>query len=81
MQLRKELSQYGDFETLEEYNDYIIESRINGQHKQAKQLYNNFTSQERAQFWDYIETAYHYEIDTPQEMADTLQKLGNYFEK
>ena len=80
MQLRKELSQYGNFETLEEYNDYIIESRINGQHKQAKQLYNNLTREEQTQFWDYIETAYHYEIDTPQEMADTLQELGKYFE-
>ena len=54
----KELKYYG-LETLEEYYDYIIYSRINGQHKQSRMLFWNLGDDgmqgQRAGFFDYVE--------------------------
>lgn len=55
---------YG-FETLEEYFQYILESRLNGQRKQAKLLYNSLSTSEsmwvacgREKFWEYVVERY-----------------------
>jgi hypothetical protein len=45
------------FESIEQYFDYIIESRINGQHSQARELFNQLSDGmqgQRAQFFEYI---------------------------
>ena len=50
-----------DLETLENYFDYIIESKINGQRKQARELFNELSNEQKKQFFDYVETAYYYD--------------------
>ena len=50
-----------DFETLEDYFDYIIESKANGQRKQAKELFNELSNEQKRQFFDYVDTAYYYD--------------------
>jgi len=73
---------------IEEYFDYILDSKTNGQHKQAKELYNELSPDDgmqskgqRSEFWEYVETLYHYDI---QDNADgdtesEIDNLKNYF--
>jgi hypothetical protein len=73
-ELRLELEGLG-MTTLEQFFDYILESKINGQHTQAKRLYKMLSTGmqgERALFFDYVATTYN-------EDADTLK--NEYFDK
>lgn len=68
------------FEFIEDYFDYIIESKINGQHKQARDLFSKLTEGmqgQRVAFFDYVETLYHYE--TSEEKGNPFQELKKYF--
>jgi hypothetical protein len=70
------------FEFLEDYFDYILESKINGQHKQARELFNKLSEGmqgQRAAFFDYVETLYHYE--TSEETGNPFEELKEYFNK
>jgi hypothetical protein len=49
------------FETWEELYDYIIESKINGQRKQSKDIYRSLNEHRRVEFIDYIDEMYRYE--------------------
>lgn len=42
-----------DFNTLEDYFNYIVESKINGQPQQAKELYNNLSLKQKDEFRDW----------------------------
>ena len=61
-------------ETIEEYFEYILESKINGQHKQAIYLFKDLDSDgmkgQRAQFFWYVEENFE-NID--------IEKLKRYF--
>lgn len=50
-----------DMETFEDYFDYIIESKINGQRKQARELFNELSNEQKRQFFDYVDTVYYYD--------------------
>lgn len=50
-----------DFETWEELYDYILESKLNGQHKQSKDIYRSLNEHRRAEFIDYLDDMYRYE--------------------
>ena len=39
-----------DFETIEEYFEYILDSKTNGQHKQALELYNDLSPAQKREF-------------------------------
>jgi hypothetical protein len=39
---------------IEDYRDYIVDSYINGQHKQAKELYLNLSVPQRYDFGDFL---------------------------
>lgn len=43
-----------DFHDIIQYYDYIIESYINGQFKQAKELYRDFSAPQQRDFGDYL---------------------------
>ena len=67
-----------DFETLEEYFQYILESRLNGQHRQSQALYQSLSVSEsmqvlsgRQKFWEWVKT-----IHSPDECL-TLEKYFN----
>ena len=52
----KTLSNY-DFDSIEDYFQYIVESRINGQHRQAKELFYALSEGmqgQRADFFEHI---------------------------
>lgn len=54
----KNIQSYG-FETYEDYYWYILQSKINGQHKQARELFNNLSEGmqgQRAAFFNWLET-------------------------
>ena len=43
-----------DFEYIEDYFDYILDSRTNGQHKQAKELFLKLSDKQKKQFFEYV---------------------------
>jgi hypothetical protein len=47
-----------NFNTLQEYFDYILESKVNGQHRQARGLFRKMDYFERHSFFEYIEELY-----------------------
>lgn len=50
-----------NFETWEELFDYILESKLNGQRKQSKEMFKAMPEQKRVEFIDYIDEMYRYE--------------------
>lgn len=76
----KQLSEYG-FETIEEYFEYILDSKTNGQHTQARELFKGLSQGmqgQRANFFEWAETTYYYDAMDSDEM-DELGMLKNYF--
>jgi len=49
-----------NFETIEDYFEYIFESRVNGQKQQAKDLYNLLSTRQKNDFnnWYCVFVAY-----------------------
>lgn len=47
-----------DFKTIEEYFDYIIESKINGQHAQVKSLITALSKEQKKEFIIHLEFSY-----------------------
>lgn len=74
-----------DFTTKEEYFDYIIESKVNGQHAQAKELFRNLPLDDIKEFYNYVEETYYYEAhDTKPDFSDEMSEfdlLKAYFSK
>lgn len=50
-----------DFATREDYFDYILESKANGQRTQARELFKKLSANQKKQFFNYVDTAYYYE--------------------
>jgi hypothetical protein len=72
-----------EMETIEDYFEYIIESKVNGQHAQARELFRELSEGmqgQRADFFRWAETTYYYEAQDSDEM-DELQALRDYFRK
>jgi len=50
------------FDTQEQYFEYIVDSRINGNLKQSRELFNNLLNDgmqgERANFWNWLGSMY-----------------------
>ena len=43
-----------ELQDIEDYHDYIVESYINGQHKQSQELYRNLSVPQQRDFGDYL---------------------------
>lgn len=50
-----------DFETWDELYEYILESKLNGQHKQSRDMYRALNEHRRVEFIDYLDDMYRYE--------------------
>lgn len=44
-----------EFKTIEDYFDFILDSEINGQRSQVKNLYNKLSRDQKKQFYNYIQ--------------------------
>jgi hypothetical protein len=62
MVTQKTITEYG-FEGIEDYFYYIIESRINGQHKQARQLFADLSEKQQQDFLYYVGDFFAYEVE------------------
>lgn len=70
-----------EFNTIEEYFDYIIESKTNGQHTQARELFNDLSEHQKRQFYDYLETLMYYEMhDNGKMWWEEFTQIRAYFE-
>lgn len=43
-----------DFKTIEEYFEYILDSKTNGQRPQAKELFNDLSKKQKLDFYEYV---------------------------
>ena len=50
---RKTLKDYG-YTSIEEYFSYIVESEVNGNFKQKKELFNNMNKEQKEEFYKYL---------------------------
>ncbi len=53
----KELKQY-EFSTIEDYYNYIIESEINGNHSQCRELVNKLSKEQYLELAEWINAVY-----------------------
>lgn len=75
----KDLKAY-DFQDITEYFEYIVESRTNGQRKQAKDLYASLSEAQKESFKDWFYVWNHYDIADDNEIAvqNEFYKLFHY---
>ena len=57
-----------DFDTIEDYFNYIVDSKINGNRGQAKELYNDLSSRQKNSFKKWYEIYYYYDAVDNNEM-------------
>ena len=50
-----------DFATREDYFEYILESKANGQRTQARELFKKLSAKQKKEFFSYVDTSYYYE--------------------
>jgi len=50
---KKTLKDY-EFKTIEEYFDYIIDSQINGNHNQVRELFKKLDNNQKKTFFNYL---------------------------
>jgi len=67
------LAKEHDFETEEQYLDYILESEINGQQQQVRELYKAMSYDDRNYFF---ETYYKNCAFPKEEMENVIKTLG-----
>ena len=74
---KKTLKSY-EFESMNEYFEYIIESNTNGQIQQAKSLYKNLSFKQKEDFLIWFETFFHYDaLDNDEPIMKTYINLIN----
>lgn len=75
----KKLIKSYDFDTIEDYFNYIIDSKINGQPQQARELYKTLSDAQKGQFsrW-YLEFYYWDAIDNDTTAAHEWHNLQTY---
>lgn len=79
LKLAKELG----FETQEEYFEYIVDSRRNGNHKQSKELFSKLSNGmqgEKASFWNWLEESFCSLMDED-EAGEFFTEWGAYLNK
>jgi hypothetical protein len=65
---------------IEDYFEYIIDSRTNGQHEQAKELFSELSDKQQSAFFDWVEQTYYYDADDMSEYITEMQNIKKYFE-
>jgi hypothetical protein len=70
-----------DMDSIEDYYEYIMDSKTNGQHAQARALFRELSEGmqgQRADFFNWIETTYYYDAQDS-EQAEDLANIRLYF--
>jgi len=62
-----------DFDTWPELYDYIFESKLNGQKKQSKELYQSLQQERQVEFQDYLVEMFDQEFMSAQMLAQSLK--------
>lgn len=78
MVTKQTLSKY-EFSYIEEYFEYILESKLNGQYTQSKELYEELTSVQSDEFFNWVELTYGYESEDENEMVYEMRLLREYY--
>jgi hypothetical protein len=71
------------FETQEEYFEYILESRKNGNHKQARELFSKLSDGmqgEKASFWNWLGESF-CSIMSEEETREFFSEWRDYLHK
>jgi len=77
--ISKKLIKSYDFDSIEDYFNYIVDPKINGNRRQAQELYNNLSVLQRIHFNKWFLTFYHYEAaDNGQENESEYLNLITY---
>jgi hypothetical protein len=76
---QKIIHEYG-FDTIDEYFDYILESRTNGQHKQARELFSDLSEQQQQDFLYYVGDFFAYEVEYDEngDRIDPVTEIKTY---
>jgi hypothetical protein len=69
-----------DLGTIEDYFEYILESRINGQHKQSLELYNDLAPSQKLDFKGYIIELVTIDVMNTGHGARELNDILKYYE-
>jgi hypothetical protein len=75
MVTKKDIKDY-DFKNMDQYFDYVLESIVNGQRQQAKNLISCFSQRQRNQFAMYLENGCFFPLEHKQE-AKQMAFAGN----
>ena len=70
-----------EFNSVEEFFMYIMESRANGQHTQARELFNGLSEGMQGQmaaFFRWVEETFYYDAENG-ELQDQITELKRYF--
>lgn len=68
-----------DFETWEQLYEYILESKLNGQHKQSKEIYKELSEQRKVEYIDWLREILLYDM-MPDDKLKEYQSIINYYE-
>ena len=64
-----------DFLTWDELYEYILESKLNGQHKQSKELYKGLSERRQVEYIDWLRETLFYDDSKLKE----FQQIINYY--
>jgi hypothetical protein len=76
----KSFSHYKDFDfsSWKELYEYILESKMNGQHKQSKELYKGLSDRHKVEYIDWLrETLFYDDMPKLKEFQQIINYYGN----
>jgi hypothetical protein len=76
MVTKKDLQDFGL--SLEEFFEYIIESKNIGADNQAKFLFSLMSEAQQEEFFEYVDKTYYYEVDNDEFVSEMIN-FKNYF--
>jgi len=62
-----------DFKSIEEYFDYIVASKTNGNYVQTIELFNDLSKNQKKDFIDYLSGLYE-----PEDVLEVLKYVNHY---
>lgn len=66
-----------DFDTWEQLFEYIFESKLNGQKKQSKELYQSLSTRRQVEFQDYLIEMHDQEFMSAEMLAQSIKFYAN----
>ena len=68
-----------DFNTIEEYFEYILDSRANGQRKQAQELYKKLSTRQKNDFENWFDVYTYYDrADEDETTSESINDMLAY---